>query len=314
MRSSELSTGGNRSQGLAKKGSFIYLAAGRAGMQVIDVSNLADPRTIANASKAGKIYDVAAHPTANAAYAITCDGELYVWDIAHPEAPVLTQILGVRHWRSVCDACVEAMRNLTPSGAAHAVGVSAAGNVVSAVDWGYGGYYAWDTSPDGLHLTFKGTHRAPVSFRAEVDIARDVVYILGTYAYGSGVHTVPLSRLDPVVTSYPAYLHWPTGTETCSTLAGCNFMPSIVSPYGGGIGFSGKYVFYAAPRGYGELAVVDATDPGNMVKVASAKLGVAGIGTAQGTGVASRGNLIYVAAGLLGVQVYEFSGVLIPVP
>jgi hypothetical protein len=85
-------------------------------------------------------------------------------------------------------------------------------------------------------------------------------------------------------------------------------MPSSVAPYSGGTGFSGKYVFYAAPRGNGELGVVDATDPGNLVKVASAPLGTTAIGTAQATGVASRDNLIYVAAGLRGVQVWQFPG------
>jgi hypothetical protein len=91
-------------------------------------------------------------------------------------------------------------------------------------------------------------------------------------------------------------------------------MPSTVMPYGGGINFSGKYVFYAAPRGRGELAVVDATDPGNLVKVASTELGTTGIGTAQGTGVVSKGDIIYVAAGLQGVQFYEFPGLSNPAP
>ena len=106
----------------------------------------------------------------------------------------------------------------------------------------------------------------------------------------------------------PANLGWSAGTDTCSNTEGCDFIPSSVAPAGRGIGFSGKYVFYAAPRGKGELGVVDATDPGDLVKVASAPLGITGIGTAQGTGVASRGNIIYVAAGLRGMQVWEFRG------
>src|SRR4029077_15686401 len=101
---------------------------------------------------------------------------------------------------------------------------------------------------------------------------------------------------------------WPAGTDLCTNAEGCDFMPSSVAPYSGGIGFSGNYVFYAAPRGIGELGVVDATNPGNLVKVASAPLGTTAIGTAQGTGVASRGNIIYVAAGLRGVQVWQFPG------
>ena len=305
VRSSEPSTKGNRSQGLAKKGSHLYLAAGKAGMQVIDVSNLDDPRTIANAWKGGTIYDVAVHPTGQAAYAISYGGELYVWDIADPAKPVLTQQLGVLHWRRVCPTCVGKMLNLTPSGGAQATGVSTAGNVVSSVDWNYGGYYAWD-STDPLHLTFIGTHRAPVSFRAEVDLARDVVYVLGTYSKGSGVHTMKLSELrqDPDHVTYPLYLQ-PAGTEACTV---CDFEPSAVPMDGGGIGFSGKYVFYAGGRGKGELAIIDATDPAHMVKVASVPLGPTYIKTAQGMGVAAKGNFLYVAAGMLGVLVYEFPG------
>jgi hypothetical protein len=313
VRSTEPSTNRNRSQGLARKGSYLYLAAGRVGVQIIDVSNLDDPRTIGHARQVGTVYDVAVHPTADAVYAITYNGELLVWDTTVPAAPVLKQMLGVQHWRGVCEICVERMRNLAPNGGAQAVGVSTAGNFVIATDWAYGGGYVWD-STDPYQLVFRGTHRAPVGFRSEIDLARDIVYILGTYASTSGVHTVPLSRLDPFVTSYPAYLPWPIGTPTCSNADGCDFMPSTVMPYGGGINFSGKYVFYAAPRGRGELAVVDATDPGNLVKVASTELGTTGIGTAQGTGVVSKGDIIYVAAGLQGVQFYEFPGLSNPAP
>jgi hypothetical protein len=307
VRGTEPSTTRNRSQGLARKGSYLYLAAGRAGVQIIDISNLDDPRTIGHARKTGTVYDVAVHPTADAVYAITYNGELYVWDTGVPAAPVLKQTLGVQHWRGVCEICVERMRNLAPNGGAQTVGVSTAGNFVIAVDWAYGGGYVWD-STNPHELVFRGTHRAPVGFRAEIDLARDIVYILATYASTSGVHTVPLSRIDPFATSYPAYLPWPSGTPTCSNADGCDFMPSAVAPYGGGINFSGKYVFYAAPRGRGELAIVDATDPGNLVKVASTELGLTGIGTAQGTGVVSKGDIIYVAAGIRGVQIYEFTG------
>src|SRR5262245_55924771 len=267
VRASVPATNRNRSQGLAKKGRYVFLAAGKAGMQVIDVNNPDDPhdpRTVANAWAGGNIFDVAVHPTANAAYAISYAGELWVWDIdglyaPNPTPPVLKQRLGVLHWRGVCDICVERMRNLTPSGGAQSVGVSAAGNVVSAVDYNYGGYYAWD-STDPLHLTFIATARVPVSFRSEVDIERDdghggkgVVYVLGTYSKGSGVHTVPLSvlRHAPNGVIYPPYLR-PAGAPTDEWCVGpldgaapprCGFVPSAVPMDGGGIGFVGKYVF-----------------------------------------------------------------------
>jgi hypothetical protein len=311
----EPSTKGNRSLGLAKRGNFVYLAAGKGGMQVIDVSDPANPQTIANAWVGGTIYDVAVHPNPapgkEAAYAISYGGELYVWDISIPAAPKLKQTLGVMHWRGVCDICVQRMLDLSPSGGAQAVGVSAAGNTVSAVDWNYGGYYAWD-STDPHHLTFIGTHRAPVSFRAEVDLARDVAYVLGTYTKGSGVHSIRFSELAsaPGHVTYEEYLQ-PAGTVRCTD---CDFVRSAVDMDGGGIGFSssGKYVFYAGGRGNGELAILDVSDPFNMVKVASVPLGPHYLKIAQGEGVVSRGDYLYVAASLLGIRVYKFPGLSTP--
>ena len=106
-------------QGLAKKGSYIYLAAATGGMQVIDVSNPDAPQTVANAKagwQGGNIWDVAVHPTANAAYAASFDGELYVWDITNPAAPRLTQTLGVLGWRYDSLKFEAYMRNLGKSG------------------------------------------------------------------------------------------------------------------------------------------------------------------------------------------------------
>jgi hypothetical protein len=100
----------------------------------------------------------------------------------------------------------------------------------------------------------------------------------------------------------------PAGTVTCQPADGCDYLASGVSPYSGAIGFSSKYVFYAAPRGYGELGIVDATDPGNLVKVASAQLGITSLSAVQAAGIAARGDVIYVAAGLRGVQVWQFPG------
>ena len=306
---------GNRSLGLAKRGNFVYLAAGKAGMQVIDVSDPLNPQTVGRGWNGGTIFDVAVHPNPPAgkaaAYAISYGGEIYVWDIENPAVPKLKQTIGVFHWRGVCNTCVQRMRDLNPSGGAQAVGVSTAGNTVSAVDWNYGGYYAWD-STDPHHLTFIGTHRAPVSFRSEVDLSKDAIYVLGTYSAGSGVHSMRLSELqaDPDDVTYPAYLQ-PAGTVVCTD---CDFVPSAVSMDGGGIGFSsnGKYVFYAGGRGNGEVAIIDVTDPFNMVKVASQPLGPHYLKLAQGEGVVSRGDYLYVAAAMLGIRVYRFPGLSTP--
>ena len=284
-------------------------------MQVIDVSNPADPRTITTVWKGGNIFDVAVHPTGNAAYAVSYGGELYVWNIANPAAPVLAQTLGIRHWRGVCDPCVEDMRNEDDAGAAQSTGVSAAGNYVSAVDWNYGGQYLWDSS-NPISLTFVGTHRAPVSFRSEVDVARDVIYVLGVYSKASGLHTVPLSKVvAEEVTYIPGSYRAPEDAEC----AECDFVPSQrpgtdqpMGLDGGGVGFSGKYAFYAGGKGNGELAIIDASDPANMVKVESVQLGATYHKVPYAMGVVARGNILYVAAEMLGVLVYEFPGLSSP--
>src|SRR6185503_13287464 len=68
-----------KSQGLAKKGKYVFLAAGAAGMQIIDVSDPGNPQTIANAiaggtplyrppgatglaPRVGRIQHIAVHP------------------------------------------------------------------------------------------------------------------------------------------------------------------------------------------------------------------------------------------------------------
>ena len=297
VRGSAASIKGNRAYGLAKKGNFIYLAASRAGMQVIDVSNPSAPVTVTAASKGGIIYDVAVHPTANAAYAVSYGGELYVWDITNPAAPRLAQQLGILAWRGTSESNVTAMRNLTEDGSAYGTGVSTAGNFVFAGDWNYGGLYAWD-STNPLHLTFVGTHRTICLFRMEADVSRDVVYMLVTWARFSGLYTVPISLLQPV---------GETRADTCTV---CGFEKSAVYMDGGGLAISpnGKYVVTAGGRSNGLLKVIDVTDPVNLEAVAQTTLGPHYLRNGQGMGVVARGNVIYVAAGMLGVRVYSFPG------
>jgi hypothetical protein len=297
VRGSVASIRSNRAYGLAKKGSFVYLAAGRGGMQVIDVSNPSEPLTVGRGWVGGIIYDVAVHPTASAAYAASYGGELYVWDITNPAAPRLTQQLGVLSWRGSSASNLESMRELTDSGSAYVTGVSTAGNYVFAGDWNYGGLYVWDSS-DPLHLTFKGTHRTICLFRSEADVARGVVYMLVTWARWSGVYTVPLSLLDPFVET-----RW----DTCAV---CGHEPSSVYMDGGGIGISpnGTYVISAGGRNYGELRIIDVSDPADLVTVAMVPIGRHYLRNGQGMGVAARGNHIYVAAGMMGFRVYSFPG------
>jgi hypothetical protein len=296
-RGSVLALKGNRSYGLAKKGSHIYLAAGRAGMQVIDVSNPDAPTTIGSAYVGGMIWDVAVHPTANAAYAASFRGQVQVFDISNPAAPRLTQRVGALSSRSDSERNLAAMRDLTPQGNAYVTGVSTAGNYVFAGDWNYGALYAWD-STDPLHLTFAGTHRTICLFRSEADLSRGVVYMLITWGRFSGLETIPISLLDP----FDA-----TAFDACPE---CGRQPSGISIDGGGVGFSsnGKYAFYAGGRGRGEVRIVDVRDPTNLRSVAVLPIGLHYTRLGQGMGIVPRGNHLFVAAGLLGLQVYSFPG------
>ena len=321
-----------KSQGLAKKGSYVYLAAGAAGMQVIDVSNPNAPLTKASAvaPTRGTIYDIAVHPTADAAYAASYGGEVYVWNTANPLAPVLTQTLGVMMWGGgVCDLCVQRMFDLTKNGTAYVTGVSTAGNIVAAVDWGYGGLYLWD-STNPLQLKFLGTHRLKVSmYRAELDLSRDVAYTLGAFYVNSGLITMPISTIVDNGVAYCSSLGGqPTpapastapscdGGDTCVECGGirmANPNGSTLVGDGGGVGFSpnGKYAFYVGGRGYGELAIVDVRDLNNLVKVASTAVGPMSLQLAEAAGIVAHGDLLYVAAGPLGLRVYEYPGLSAP--
>jgi len=316
-----------RSQGLAKKGDFVYLAAGTSGMQVVNVANPDAPVTIASAiaPTRGTIYDVAVHPTANAAYVASYSGEVYVWDISNPAAPVFKQALGVMMWGGgVCDTCVARMFSEITNGTAYVTGVATAGNIVAAVDWGYGGLYLWD-STDPFRLSFLGTHRLKVSlYRVELDLSR-VAYTLGAFWFNSGLITFPLQPTIDNGVAYcstfgggpvpaPASPAPPCGSgAVCVPCGHAKMTTSSGSPLagdGGGVGYStsGKYAFYVGGRGTGELAIVNVEDPYNVFKVASTPVGLMGLQLAEAAGIVARNDVLYVAAGLLGLRVYTFPG------
>jgi LVIVD repeat-containing protein len=316
VRGSVVSPRSDYCQGLAKKGSYVYLAAGWGGTLVINVSNPDAPQLIGKAVKAGRIFDVAVHPTANAAYSVSYNGELYVWDITNPATPVLKQTIGVIRWGvGVCNLCITRMTNLITDGQSYLTGVTTAGNVVVTADWGYGGLYAWD-STNPLHLTFRGTHRFKNSIsRMEVDLGRDVVYALLTYGgYHSGVLSVPLSlffQSDPAgapLVSYSAHSNTPINDKT--VCPECDQVDSLGPMDGGGIGFSpnGKYAFYIGGRANGELAILDVVDPTQMSPVVRVPVGPMGLRTGREAGIVAHGDYLIVAAAGVGFRVYEFPG------
>ena len=131
------------------------------------------------------------------------------------------------------------------------------------------------------------------------------------------MHTVPLSFvIENAVTYIPGGYRSPDW----ATCPDCGFVKSAYGLDGGGIGFAGKYVFYAGGKGNGELAIIDTT---TMTKVASRQLGATYHAVPQAMGLAARRivdangvtrDLLYVAAAMLGVVVYEYPGLLNPAP
>ena len=326
---------GNHSLGLAKKGPYVYLAAGTAGMQVIDVSSCSTPaacapHTVATVAKAGRIFDVAVHPTEDAAYSVSYNGELYVWDtspLKNHLPPALTQTLGVIRWGvAPCNSCIERMSNGITNGQSYLTGVTTAGNVVVTADWGYGGLYSWD-SANPLQLKFRGTHRLKNSMsRMEIDLAHPdgpVVYVLLTYGgKGSGAFSVPLSRFytsdlsAPAIQSYSAHSNTPHNDPTVCPV--CGQLDSVGPMDGGGIGFSAnhKYAFYVGGRGNGELRIINVRDPVHMFAVPLATIPVGppviGLHAGKEAGIVSSGDHLFVAAGLAGFRVYECPGLSAP--
>ena len=163
-------------------------------------------------------------------------------------------------------------------------------------------------------------------YRVVVDLVRDVVYTLGAFWINSGLITTPLSpviaeggatycsSLGGLPTPAPASTAPKCGvTETCfpcgharmTTLTG-----SALVGDGGGVGYSsnGTYAFYVGGRGNGELAIIDVTHPYEVVKVASTPVGPMNLQLAEAAGIVARNDLLYVAAGPLGVRVYKYPG------
>ena len=133
------------------------------------------------------------------------------------------------------------------NGSAQAVGVSAAGNVVSRGRLGLRRGLPWD-STNPLHLTFRGTHRAagrvPGGGRRR---ARRRVLPRHLRLEVGRVHRAAVPAHGPSLPAiYPPNLRRPAA-RPCTNAERCDFVPSSVPLDGGGIGFSGKYVFYAAP-------------------------------------------------------------------
>ena len=300
---------GGRSLGIALSGSHVFLAAMGADLKVIDVSTPSAPLVVASKSIAGNAWDVAIK--GDVAYVSTFSGQVYLFDIEDPVHPQQIDVLGLPAWTSASqDATNLAKLNAyVTTGNAKVAGVSVAGNNLFAVDWNYGRKYHYDIAgANERSPIFKGTHYAPYLLRVEGDPDGGAVYALSAFGGTSGIYSLILG-------SQPA--SYSTRNTTCGTE--CDYFQSPNTDFGG-LTFTpnGKYVVYIAGKGTGEVRVLDVTNPANIKSPnVNPSFDVKPIGahysrTGESMGVQTRGDFIYTAAGLLGLQIFHYPGLNAP--
>jgi hypothetical protein len=288
-----VSTGsGYESQGVAVAGSYAYLAAGYAGVYVIDVSNPDAPSVVGQLAVTANVWDVAVK--SHYVYATSFSGLLSVIDVADPAAPRLVKRLGLLTWKGTASDAEQMakLRDQHDRGSAKSTSVFVTGDHLFTNDWNYGRLYYYDVS-DPANPVFAGTHYYPFVLKVAADPVRDVVYMLGAYGSFSGVATVPLSRLDPFV-----------GSEY-STCAECRFLRAATKINQGGMAMSGTgdRVLYAG--GAGEFRSVDVANLAQLAAETTLDIGAHGLALAETLGVAVAGEHVVLGAGDLGVLVYR---------
>ena len=281
--------------GVRIRGQYAYLASFGGGLRVVDISNPDAPVIVATRA-AGYAYEVGFKD--NIAYVISFAGEVFVYDITNPTNPTLVRTLGLPAWK-LGDAGLPALNSGAASGNAKGSVLIVKGNVMLATDWGYGRIYYWDVSTPASPV-FRGTHYAPYVLKVDVDLDNDVIYMLSAYLSQSGIYTVPLSYLHP-------------NTATTHPCPVCGYVASTVpivglDPGGMALGAGGDYLVYGGGRNNGEFNVVDVSDPLAMTTVATRPIGPHLVLLSHIMGVRTDGDVIYFAAGDLGIQVYSFPG------
>ena len=98
-----------KTQGLAVQGSRVYLASQAAGVQVVDISNIGNPRIVGAKTLPTPVWDVAVK--GNLVYAVTFGGELYVLDASN-DSPAAEghRPPGLEQSRARCGLAQEAQR------------------------------------------------------------------------------------------------------------------------------------------------------------------------------------------------------------
>ena len=298
------SVAAGKCQNVEVSGARAYLACTTA-LKIVDIANPDAPRVIGTRTLS-YAWDVAVQGTV--VYVSSFAGELFVVDVSAPAAPRLVKTIGLIAWRSP-GADAENLARLNAHvkvGNAKATGVSIAGNRLFTVDWAYGRLYAYDIS-NPADPVFAGTHYVPYVLKAVPDPVRNVVYMLSAYSTTSGIYTVPVSALSRDVAS------------THATCAECRYLRNTktVGIDQGGLALTpdASHLFYGGGRQLGEFHIVDPDalldprpDTENPPHQATVNIGLHRVGTANIMNGEAAGELIYFAAGALGVQVYHWPG------
>ena len=292
---------GGRSLGIARIGSFVFVAAMGADLKVVDVASPSAPALVFSKAIAGNAWDVAIKD--GIAYVSTFSGQVYLFELA-PNLPQI-DVLGLPAWSSAGQDATNLAKlsNYITTGNAKVAGVSVSGNNLFAVDWNYGRKYHYDVT-DARNPIFRGTHYAPFLLRIEGDAEGSAVYSLSAYGGTSGIYSLAIAPLPP---STPPFAAYSTRSATCGAI--CDYFKSPNTDFGGlTVTSNSRYVVYIAGKGTGVVQVLDVSDPANILNAGSLPIGAHGSRTGESMGVQTRGDFIYTAAGLVGLQVFSFLG------
>ena len=297
---------GGRSLGIALKGSHVFVAAMGADLKVVNVANPSAPALVASKAIAGNVWDVAIKD--DVAYVSTFSGQVYLFDISSlPNLPQI-DVLGLPAWSSAGQDATNLAKlsNYITTGNAKVAGVAVAGNNMFAVDWNYGRKYHYDVT-DARNPIFRGTHYAPFLLRIEGDADGSAVYSLGAYGGTSGIYSLVIAPLPP---STPPFAAYSTRSATCGAI--CDYFKSPNTDFGGlTVSSNGRYVVYIAGKGTGEVRVLDVTNPADIQSHPTndaEPIGAHGSRTGESMGVQTRGDFVYTASGLVGLQIFSYDG------
>ena len=274
---------------VAVAGGYAYVADYTAGLQVVDVSDPANPLTVGGLDTSGWAYHVAVAD----GYVYLADGPsgLQVVDVNDPSNPVIVANVAVPVW-TFAAAVANGYVYLADSDTVRVVDVSDPTNPVQAGSLSIGGAgrdmaiaggYVYIVASSGLQVVDVRDPANPVlAGNADMPGAALGVMVAGGYAYVADGHAglQVIDVMDPASPAMVASLDLPGRAESVTVV--------------------GNRAYVADQVG---LQVVDVSDPVNPVLTGSADTP----GTAQGVTVAD--GYAYVADDYTGLQVVTLDSV-----